>query len=196
MIPYDHSYSSYSEVIVSPLVHLWNNMASNAPAWNLEELVESSIQCPLCSNVLPFNDYFTHLHDIHPISYQFWLYFSLPESSNEASDADHLYDVDRMSYEELLDLCQTIGNHTIGLTNAQKEDATVAYQPTPEESQAPPRCTICLTEATVNPGIVRLRQCGHVHCKECIYEWLTRHKTCPVCIQEVLPKNYALDSLE
>lgn len=191
--------------LVQPLVNLWVDYsfsnASPVPSLAvLQDFMQTSIQCPLCSNVVLFNDYFTHLHDEHPVPYHFWLYYSLPEPLGGIESYDDTvadaYDVDRMSYEELLDLCQTIGNHTIGLTEAQKEQATMAYHPTPEESQVPPRCTICLMEATESPTVVRLRHCGHIHCKECIYEWLTRHKTCPVCIQEVLPEKLSLESIE
>jgi hypothetical protein len=143
-----------------------------------EAPLDISINCPLCSNAVLFNDYSAHLIHQHPITYQFLLYFSLPE--------DAYYDTDEMSYEELLDLCQRIGNHTIGLTESQKDSVVIPYIPTPDETATPPRCTICLTECKENTDTIRLQKCGHVHCKECIYEWLTRHKTCPVCIQEVL----------
>ncbi|MGB1600162.1 MAG: RING finger domain-containing protein [Promethearchaeia archaeon] len=24
-------------------------------------------------------------------------------------------------------------------------------------------------------------QCGHIFCEECVYEWLQREQTCPLC---------------
>ena len=38
-------------------------------------------------------------------------------------------------------------------------------------------CVIC-TEAT---PIRRIGQCGHSFCHNCIYEWLEKHNTCPMC---------------
>jgi Ring finger domain len=133
--------------------------------------------CPLCSNEMTFGSYFIHLAEDHPISYNFWMYFYGPDAS---------LDVDRMSYEDLSNLCQIIGNHTPGLTQEQKETATVPFKPTQSEEADLPRCTICLSECrSNNTDCVRINHCGHPFCRDCLFEWLNTHKTCPLCIQEI-----------
>ena len=169
------------------LVWLRSNMARgmNEPSTGLDYLRNSPINCPLCSNELLFRDYFTHLSDEHPLTYQIWLYFTTPSYIT--------YDVDQMSYDELLELCNTVGYHNVGLTEEQKEAATEPIDTIPSSSIC---CTICLStfpaeqelDSEKEKELVKIRSCSHTFCKECIYEWLSNHKTCPVCIQKVLPE--------
>jgi len=39
-------------------------------------------------------------------------------------------------------------------------------------------CSICRS-LLENPTIIR--GCGHVFCKDCIYEWFNEQKCCPIC---------------
>jgi hypothetical protein len=143
-------------------------------------LLETSMECPLCGTSVRFENYFAHLAEYHPISYQLWVHFTSSSFLNTDTD------IDQMSYDELLELCNHIGYHSVGLTEAQKEQATEPIQ------TADARCTICLSSldsenSENSEDWVALRRCRHSFCKGCIYEWLDRHKTCPVCIQDVLP---------
>lgn len=168
---------------------MYNSSAASASA-SASMIVDSyggsSIHCPLCSNQLLFQDYFTHLYEEHPLTYQIWLYFTAPSST----PAHMPYDIDQMSYDELLELCNTVGYHKVGLTNDQKDLATEPIETLPTTSIC---CTICLSTFSADQEIesekelVKIRLCSHTFCKECIYEWLNNHKTCPVCIQNVLP---------
>lgn len=135
----------------------------------------TAFECPLCSASVTLETYFVHLAEAHPITYQLWLYFVTP---------DAMVDTDTMSYDELLELCNQIGYHSVGLTETQKELAT---EPVTETTI--PRCTICLSSFDGNVEWVALRRCRHAFCKECLFEWLNERKTCPVCIQDVLPES-------
>ena len=40
------------------------------------------------------------------------------------------------------------------------------------------KCSICMSNLT-NPTVIR--DCSHVYCRSCIYEWFQEHKCCPIC---------------
>ena len=53
-------------------------------------------------------------------------------------------------------------------------------------------CAICLepfaetdAKAAPKPALCEIRRCGHVFCETCIYHWLSAHRTCPLCGQDV-----------
>lgn len=53
-------------------------------------------------------------------------------------------------------------------------------------------CAICLdnfaeTDAKAAPeaSLSEIRRCGHVFCETCIHHWLSDHRTCPLCNQDV-----------
>jgi hypothetical protein len=53
-------------------------------------------------------------------------------------------------------------------------------------------CAICLdpfaetdAKAAPEPSLSEIRRCGHVFCEECICQWLSSHRTCPLCSQDV-----------
>ena len=194
----DESDQDFWNSLRPTLTWLRSNSAQMPPTAEMSTAIRTlrstPIHCPLCSNELMFQDYFTHLSEEHPLTYQIWLYFSSPESLNITGNIGDMMDVDQMSYDELLNLCDTVGYHTKGLTEEQKERV---IEPCDVSELSSGRCTICLT-AFVDTGsedtldIVKLRSCppadnAHAFCKACIYEWLSNHKTCPVCIQDVVP---------
>ncbi len=46
------------------------------------------------------------------------------------------------------------------------------------------KCVVCLGEYEAGDELRKLR-CGHQFHVECVDEWLRRHKTCPLCVQEI-----------
>lgn len=48
------------------------------------------------------------------------------------------------------------------------------------------KCSICLGDFTSNESI-RILSCNHVFNTECIDEWLSKKRTCPLCVQVVEP---------
>lgn len=106
-------------------------------------------------------------------------------------------DIDDMSYEELLELEERIGNVSKGVPPAQLESCMTRVQaPAPDET-----CPICQEElhaaappraaASSAKACVKLVNCPHIFHKPCIKQWLANNKTCPVCKQEVLPQSGA-----
>ncbi|GET88824.1 hypothetical protein, conserved [Leishmania tarentolae] len=112
-------------------------------------------------------------------------------------------DIDDMTYEELLELEERIGNVSKGVTPALIDSCMVPLQGTSAESDT---CAICQeelssTSTTSTTGAaptttslsgtdevcVKLLNCPHVFHKVCINRWLTQNKTCPICKVEVLP---------
>lgn len=81
-----------------------------------------------------------------------------------------------IEYESLLALCETVGNHEVGV-----EDVNGALEAAGEAAEG--RCPICL-ETMEKEVAVRIVVCHHAFCDPCIRAWLARHKTCPVCKRE------------
>ncbi len=46
--------------------------------------------------------------------------------------------------------------------------------------ESPKECPLCAEEKSIN-DLCTLPGCGHVHCKNCIMNWLKKSKTCPEC---------------
>lgn len=114
-------------------------------------------------------------------------------------------DVDDMSYEELLELEERIGNVSKGVPPALLESCMTRVDPAPTDGT----CPVCQEELVMTAAVappppsstsrrnssanaskvcVKLLNCPHVFHKSCIAQWLAGNKTCPVCKQEVLPQ--------
>ncbi|KAG4169219.1 hypothetical protein ERO13_A12G072500v2 [Gossypium hirsutum] len=97
-------------------------------------------------------------------------------------------DVDNMSYEELLDLEEQIGDVSTGLS----EETIMAnlrrrkYQPITVQppAEAEP-CCIC-QEDYVNGEELGKLDCGHDFHFNCIKQWLLQKNSCPVCKKTAL----------
>lgn len=84
------------------------------------------------------------------------------------------------TYEELLELGDQIGKVSQGfssdiLCNIETSTLTVSSQ-----------CSICLSQMEPGEQAVVLDPCSHPYHDECIKSWLSDHKTCPLCLQEVI----------
>lgn len=189
---------------------------------NIQQL---QLQCPICNQHIPMIQLPIHISEAHPVTYQLWLYMTMPtlyeslfadsndgliyEENTENANANALgilrdHDIDTMTYDQLLNLCDSIGYHKVGYTNEQKETICEDCVYDIELASQTPLCAICLNEfnetneTTENqeselepdshtesePFILsRIQKCKHVFCKPCIYKWLDTNKTCPVCKQ-------------
>ncbi|GAB2302755.1 hypothetical protein Dimus_036749 [Dionaea muscipula] len=96
-------------------------------------------------------------------------------------------DPDSMTYEELLDLGETVGTESRGLsrelikllpTSRYKASGFFSRKKTRE------RCVICLLTYKMGDQQITL-PCKHVYHKKCGTKWLTINKACPVCNGEV-----------
>ena len=46
---------------------------------------------------------------------------------------------------------------------------------------------VAAANMAVEDPAVRLNECGHIYCRDCITSWLTENSTCPACRRVVLP---------
>ncbi|XP_027150759.1 E3 ubiquitin-protein ligase MBR1-like [Coffea eugenioides] len=100
---------------------------------------------------------------------------------------DWRLNLDRMSYEELLELSDEIGYVGRGLSEEDIFSCLTILEPSDFES-APLlmsldegwRCTICQEECKAKDDVGRLG-CGHCHHIDCIKQWLKQKNQCPVC---------------
>jgi hypothetical protein len=86
-----------------------------------------------------------------------------------------------MTYEELLELEEAMGNVKVSYSRAQIESIPIC---TLSEDEDDP-CTICQIELSAGEIVKRLPKCGHFYHIECIDEWLDGKKKCALCLQEV-----------
>ncbi|XP_004503318.1 uncharacterized protein [Cicer arietinum] len=96
---------------------------------------------------------------------------------------DWRLDVDNMSYEQLLELGERIGNVNTGL----KEDEMEPYITKTKlqiSDQVDKKCSICQEEYEVDDKLGRLN-CDHLYHFQCIQQWVAHKNFCPVCKHQV-----------
>ncbi|KAK4399979.1 putative E3 ubiquitin-protein ligase HIP1 [Sesamum angolense] len=97
---------------------------------------------------------------------------------------DWRLNVDDMSYEELLDLSDTIGYVGSGLREEEISRCLRRFkQFNPEKDW---KCSICQEKYRRDGDVVTL-DCGHHHHVRCIKQWLLQKNDCPVCKSPALP---------
>ncbi|KAL9297899.1 hypothetical protein ACSQ67_023795 [Phaseolus vulgaris] len=104
-------------------------------------------------------------------------------------DSDMHLDIDDMSYEELLELGERIGNVGTRLLDeiiARQMKTKTYLLPNNSgevvvEEQENDLCIICQ-----NKQEIRILQCGHGYHADCIRTWLHEKNVCPLCKSESL----------
>ncbi|CAL0327415.1 unnamed protein product [Lupinus luteus] len=94
-------------------------------------------------------------------------------------------DPDELSYEELLELGEFIGEEKKGLS--KNEISSFLYPNTFRSGASKSgieKCVICQVEYEKGEALVAL-QCDHPYHKDCITKWLQVKKVCPICSNEV-----------
>ena len=92
--------------------------------------------------------------------------------------------IDDASYEELTELCDMMGNVSIGVTDVDNVSKVVIV-----DKKDAHICPICLEDITLCGAMRRLDACAHAFCSGCIETWFASHKTCPVCKVDVTLAN-------
>ena len=87
---------------------------------------------------------------------------------------------EEFTYEELLELGDRIGKVSQGYS--EEKIASILTVPAPTGQS----CSICLTTFDSNESATLLSPCGHPYHQDCIKSWLLEHKTCPLCLQEII----------
>lgn len=104
---------------------------------------------------------------------------AIEESKNLApADDPNNPDVDRMTYEQLMELGENAGAVNRGYSKEQIDKIKSAMWyigRTKEEA-----CLICM-ESFTGGGRVKTLPCGHEYDAKCIDKWLLNEKRCPVC---------------
>ncbi|KAJ8899221.1 hypothetical protein K2173_012397 [Erythroxylum novogranatense] len=114
---------------------------------------------------------------------------SHPDSNNPQDQDPWQDDIDpdNMTYEELLDLGETVGTQSRGLSQE-----LINMLPTSKckfgsffsRKRSGERCVICQMRYKRGEKQIKL-PCKHVYHSECITKWLGINKVCPVCNNEV-----------
>lgn len=103
----------------------------------------------------------------------------------DRSDEDSM-DSDSLTYEELLELEERIGEVGKGISK-EGLAALSTFQFDPSETElikGDPTCAICLLDYDTGNELRKL-PCSHAFHKECVDVWLEERKTCPTCKQRV-----------
>ncbi|KAI3799736.1 hypothetical protein L1987_35036 [Smallanthus sonchifolius] len=97
---------------------------------------------------------------------------------------DMRLDVDNMSYEDLLNLSERIGNVSTGLSEDNMSKYLLEKTHCSVENHDEVSCPICLEEYKNGDKIGRMGKCGHDYHVDCIKKWLLMKKLCPICKTE------------
>ena len=110
------------------------------------------------------------------------------ESKVEQDIIDQLYpDPDKMTYEQLLELEENVGNVSKGLTKKQiKKIPKVLYNRNKFKNDDN-KCVVCQYEFKNGEEVTKL-SCGHLFHSECVDTWLSKNKVCPMCHKEIIIK--------
>ncbi len=94
---------------------------------------------------------------------------------------------DKMSYEQLLELEEGVGNVNKGLSKDQINKIPVKpFHKTFFEDNY--QCIICMENFSENE-LVKQLSCGHIFHEDCINQWLEQQKNCPFCKAECICYN-------
>jgi len=97
---------------------------------------------------------------------------------------DQLYpNPDRMTYEQLLDLEDKVGNVSKGLTKNQINKIPNIYF-SKKKFRDQDKCAVCQYEYKEIEKVSKL-PCGHIFHIDCIKGWLDKNKVCPICKKEI-----------
>ena len=138
--------------------------------------------CHLCNEVTDEEIYIEHLRRYHPKTL-FVLYAVnlTPQQMEYINDVpfymDHEF-TEEDEYESLLQLCNDLGDHKIGI-----EDINAITQIVDRENiGVEDTCPICLERfIEIENDIYLLKACNHLYCEECITTWCEENKICPIC---------------
>lgn len=139
------------------------------------ELEDVNAICPLCAIELPLVNMVRHMAIEHPFLAAVWLSLHIPSLSTDeiVQYIQDIIDEQENEYEQLLELCDTIGYHYVGVDDIEK------VAPFSESSNDD--CPICIEPLNEAQKNRKINVCGHIFCASCIETWLEKHKTCPVC---------------
>lgn len=147
---------------------------------NVDE--NNMIVCPICNESHMVFNLFFHMYNNHPAFLAIWTAVNNPAAednqilnmfgiNNLNDDAEE--EDNEGTYEYYSELCNRIGNHIV----STDPDTVSRYE---DSTNLKDNCTICL-ESMENKLVRSLNICSHMYCSECIEQWLSQNKHCPIC---------------
>ncbi|XP_068343867.1 E3 ubiquitin ligase BIG BROTHER-related-like [Pyrus communis] len=107
------------------------------------------------------------------------------EHGGNSQDTWEEIDPDELSYEELLALGEVVGTESRGLSaDTIASLPSVSYKTGSSQNGSNESCVICRLDFEDGENLTIL-SCKHSYHSECINNWLTINKVCPVCSAEV-----------
>jgi hypothetical protein len=164
---------------------------------------EQERECPLCSQFFSIRNYGYHILNEHPSLFTVLLSTYLqpltepqlqdanpttntPNAVNTFDELDGLDGVDEMEdtsfdfYSYYSNLCDMIGYELVGVDNLDK------HAPILDTIEDELKCPVCLETFEENKRLFRrIERCKHEFCDDCASTWFSKHKKCPICMQEV-----------
>lgn len=142
--------------------------------------MENHRTCPICQTQIHVDEYVDHLSTDHMDTMLTLFSFQLGQL-NAQDYLNYLHQqidsyIDNMEYDDMLELCNAIGYHKVGIFDIN----TIASNVDSNEDT----CPICL-ESYIEKEVYQTHKCKHSFCKECLSKWIEEHKTCPMCQQEL-----------
>lgn len=113
--------------------------------------------------------------------------FSNQDADNPQDVWEDEIDLDNMTYEELLDLGETVGSESRGLAQEQIHMLPISKYKSGglfSRKKSDERCVICQMRYRRGDRQITL-PCKHMYHNECGSKWLSINKTCPICNYEV-----------
>ncbi|KAK7301411.1 hypothetical protein RJT34_12275 [Clitoria ternatea] len=106
------------------------------------------------------------------------------DDDEEGMEEDGI-DVDELTYEELIELGDFIGQEKRGLSANEVSSCLHSYTFNSAQNQSGiGLCVVCQVEFEEGEALVTI-QCDHPYHKDCIGKWLQIKKVCPICNNEI-----------
>ncbi|KAK4273997.1 hypothetical protein QN277_017292 [Acacia crassicarpa] len=113
------------------------------------------------------------------------------DDDEEMEEEEDEIDPDEMSYEELIELAEFVGEERRGLSPNEIPSCLHPYTcHFAENKTGTDRCVICQVEYEEGEALMAL-PCEHPYHSDCITKWLQIKKVCPICSCEVSPPKLA-----
>ncbi|CAK79506.1 unnamed protein product (macronuclear) [Paramecium tetraurelia] len=132
------------------------------------------------------NTPFLQLEELRQILLQLGMHESIVQEMqylNQQAQNQLNVNIDNMTYEQILNLQERIGNQNVGLTKLQIKE--IPKRTKEANDNVEEICTICYDQIQTG-NVYRQLPCNHIYHSKCIKAWLLNHKKCPVCNIEVI----------
>ena len=107
-------------------------------------------------------------------------------SKLEQDIIEQLYpDPDKMTYEQLLELEEKVGNVSKGLNKKQINKIPRFIYNKIRYKNIENKCVVCQYEYKNGENLTKL-PCGHIFHTDCVDTWLSGNKICPMCHKEII----------